>query len=360
MALDAHVTHIYALRDPRDGEIRYVGKSNDPKQRLRFQISRAKHAPSTHLHSWIRGLLAEDLKPDQIILDAVAHNDWKSAEAAWMAEMIRDGCRLVNLAAGGEGPTFGHEQSNAEKQTRSIAMKKRYEDPAEREKTAIAIRKALAMASPEQKQRQSEAGKIGYRASLGLLTPEERSRNSSRTARSQHREKLPDGRSKHAVMLGKTTMSKPGHAAEIGKLGALALQNSDAGRKRISVASRMRWQDPKYRSRLSDSQKDAWSKKSSEELSEKAHKAWVTRREKYGPSGVADPKRAAKNIGLAGRGRVPWNKGRTETRPEVLAKISSAGKGRIPWNKGRKETRLDVLERQSKSHIGKKRGKEGK
>ena len=34
------MTYIYALVDPRDGRVRYVGKSNDPERRLR-KIERA-------------------------------------------------------------------------------------------------------------------------------------------------------------------------------------------------------------------------------------------------------------------------------------------------------------------------------
>jgi len=99
-------------------------------------------------------------------------------------------------------------------------MKKRYEDPTERQKTAKAMRKALS--NPKSKRRQSEAGRIGYQASLGKLSLEERSANASKAGKAGHRIKLPDGRSKHAVRIGTITMSKPGRASAMGKKGGEA------------------------------------------------------------------------------------------------------------------------------------------
>lgn len=284
------VTYIYGLCDPRTGSIRYVGKSNNPKQRLQQQICRAKNHPTTHLDSWIRGLDEVNIEPDQIILDTVSMLDWKAAEAAWMAEMILLGNDLVNLAAGGEGPTFGHEQSDAEKVKRSISMKKRYEDPAERIKTGNATRKALA--NPQAKQRLSDAGKIGYASSLGKLSPEERNRNASRAAKATHKEKYPDGRSKHAVMLGKVSNAeklpdgRSKNAVKGGKKGGQTTRNSTKAKQKIGLASKERWQDPEYRQRLSNSQKSVWAKKSPEELSAKAYKAWETRRKRQNISKV--------------------------------------------------------------------------
>ncbi len=53
------------------------------------------------------------------------------------------------------------------------------------------------------------------------------------------------------------------------------------------------------------------------------------------------------------KGSTPWNKGRKETRTDVLEKLSNSHKGKkgsTPWNKGRKETRTEVLEKMSTSH----------
>lgn len=49
---------------------------------------------------------------------------------------------------------------------------------------------------------------------------------------------------------------------------------------------------------------------------------------------------------------VAWNKGLTgeEYSKHFKDGFSNAMKGKIPWNKGRKETRQDVLQRQSDSH----------
>lgn len=48
------------------------------------------------------------------------------------------------------------------------------------------------------------------------------------------------------------------------------------------------------------------------------------------------------------------NKGKIRTLEQRI-RIGLSGKGRVPWNKGKKEKGKDVLEKQSQSHIGKKR-----
>jgi len=89
-----------------------------------------------------------------------------------------------------------------------------------------------------------------------------------------------------------------------------------------------------------------------EQRKDSAKKAWETRRELYGSGGVRDPEQRSQNVSLAMKGRIPWNKDKKETRPEVLARISAGSKGHIPWNKDQKEIRPEVLARLSKSHKG--------
>jgi len=65
------------------------------------------------------------------------------------------------------------------------------------------------------------------------------------------------------------------------------------------------------------------------------------------------------NDGRFKKGSVSLMKGKHHT-PETLKKISESLKGRSVWNKGRKETRPEVLLKQSESHLGKVSGMKGK
>lgn len=54
--------YIYALRDPTNSYVRYVGKTNNPERRLKAHIQRSK---TSRLHSsnWIRNVLKNGLFP---------------------------------------------------------------------------------------------------------------------------------------------------------------------------------------------------------------------------------------------------------------------------------------------------------
>lgn len=58
------LTYIYVLIDPRDLEVRYVGKTNDPKERYRAHISPHIYMRNNNKKCiWIESLKAQDLKP---------------------------------------------------------------------------------------------------------------------------------------------------------------------------------------------------------------------------------------------------------------------------------------------------------
>ena len=88
--------YIYGLKDPRTGLTRYVGKSVDPKARLKDHL-RARS--NTHCARWIRTLRAIGLKPEIIILEGPC-KDWEEAESRWIRLY---GSQLTNLTSGGDG-----------------------------------------------------------------------------------------------------------------------------------------------------------------------------------------------------------------------------------------------------------------
>lgn len=91
---DATTTFIYALVDPRTREIRYIGKSNDPKTRWQHHVWDSKRE-KCHRSHWIRSLLSQELEPILEIIDEVLDSEWQAAECAYVA-FYRDelGCDL--------------------------------------------------------------------------------------------------------------------------------------------------------------------------------------------------------------------------------------------------------------------------
>lgn len=90
---------IYALIDPRDGTVRYVGKSVDVEQRVKAHLC---ESGSTKKIRWIQSLKRASLTPEIIIL-AEGFGSWEHVEVEWIAHFRRLGHDLTNATEGGEG-----------------------------------------------------------------------------------------------------------------------------------------------------------------------------------------------------------------------------------------------------------------
>lgn len=103
-------TFIYCLIDPRDNQIRYVGKSNNPKERLKNHCNPARYRP-TYKFNWIKKLRQLELKPILKILEEVDIEIWKQKEKYWIDFYKSEGFNLVNYTDGGDGLSFGNQTS---------------------------------------------------------------------------------------------------------------------------------------------------------------------------------------------------------------------------------------------------------
>jgi hypothetical protein len=92
---------IYALRCPHTGEVRYIGKANDPATRLRTHMADKRYR--TPRGQWIRKLIAEGFVPVLEVLEWVPAAEWEAAERRLIAEYRLRGS-LLNLADGGNQP----------------------------------------------------------------------------------------------------------------------------------------------------------------------------------------------------------------------------------------------------------------
>lgn len=103
-------TSIYILRDPRNNEVRYVGKANNPFERYRNHNNQGRDK-NTHKRNWINELRKDKLKPILEIIDTVPVDKWKEYEKFYIKKYIEEGCNLVNYTNGGDGCTFGNQTS---------------------------------------------------------------------------------------------------------------------------------------------------------------------------------------------------------------------------------------------------------
>ena len=94
---------IYGLIDPRDGQLRYVGKSTSGMKRPRSHVS-PTHLSKEHTHkaNWLRQLLSLGLKPDIEVLETCSSpEELSEAERFFIAYFRMVGANLTNLTDGG-------------------------------------------------------------------------------------------------------------------------------------------------------------------------------------------------------------------------------------------------------------------
>lgn len=95
-------TYIYILLDPRTNIVKYVGKTTNPKDRLRCHIKDAKLKRRNNLScNWIKSLLKLNLEPKFEIIDEI-EGEWEWLEQYWIAQFKAWGFTLKNLTGGGD------------------------------------------------------------------------------------------------------------------------------------------------------------------------------------------------------------------------------------------------------------------
>lgn len=93
--------YIYALTDPRNDEVRYVGKSIDPERRyISHLFDKETNAGKV---AWIERLESRGLKPGMKILEEADESNWSERESWWIKHGLDEGWKLLNISMGGEG-----------------------------------------------------------------------------------------------------------------------------------------------------------------------------------------------------------------------------------------------------------------
>jgi hypothetical protein len=114
-------TFIYSLTCPISGEVKYIGKADDVKRRLRQHVYQSKKSDGRK-SVWIRELLSEGLKPIIGVLDEVSYDDWGYWEDYWINQSKIWGFDLLNKMGGGHG--YGkHNEETIEKIRKSQSGK---------------------------------------------------------------------------------------------------------------------------------------------------------------------------------------------------------------------------------------------
>jgi len=103
---------IYALRDPRDNRVRWVGQTEYEKARIAAHMN-PKRADMSARAQWIRSLKAEGLRPIMERLEhrpSIGQGHPGERERHWMTVMLASGEPLLNVTLP------GHKRSEESKQ----------------------------------------------------------------------------------------------------------------------------------------------------------------------------------------------------------------------------------------------------
>lgn len=162
------VTYIYGLFDPITDEVRYIGKSNNPIQRLLSHIKDSEVKTYPHVLAWIRGLMRKGEKPILKILECVSTDEWKVAEKEWIANSKESGCNLTNMVPGGLGGAVTGRKLSVDTRNKMSAKLKGRVSPMKGKCLSNAHKLHIGLANKGHKPRLGMRNSIEHNAKIGL------------------------------------------------------------------------------------------------------------------------------------------------------------------------------------------------
>lgn len=102
---------IYSLSDPRDGRVRYIGRTINPlERRLREHLYVGKRGKikDGRKAAWFAELAAIGMKPVICLLQEASKEDFQAVEKMLIEKYRKTHPDLLNVRAGGDGSLGGH------------------------------------------------------------------------------------------------------------------------------------------------------------------------------------------------------------------------------------------------------------
>lgn len=159
--------YIYGLYDPRNQNLRYIGKTNNVRKRFHGHMHENLN---THKSNWIANLKRNGLNPILKIIEEIQDDGddekWQQREIYWIQKSLDDGHALTNLDSGGNS---GYTKSEETKKKISVSNtgKKRSEEtkrrisvaksnPSDETRLRISVAKTGSKQSQETKDKRAD------------------------------------------------------------------------------------------------------------------------------------------------------------------------------------------------------------
>jgi len=233
---DMSIVFIYGLFDPRNLELRYIGRTKHPTYiRISQHVHEAKKNNTTHKDRWVNQLLLEGLRPSVEILEECTEDNWSEIEQVWIAECKRFGLNLVNGTNGGDGLRVDSLTPEHREKIRIANTGKRYFGRIASDETRL----KMSMA----RRGKSATWMIGYK-------PTEETRNKlskagmGRVPSDEVRQRISEGRKGIPVSeetrekLRQANLGKKASEETRQKMSSTRLNMSDETKKKLSIASK--------------------------------------------------------------------------------------------------------------------------
>jgi hypothetical protein len=111
---------IYILIDPRDNQIRYVGKTKNAHHRFYSHTAPSMFKDKSHKSKWIKKMVEEGFLPILEVIETTDEYNWESREKYWIKYYKDLGYDLTNGTDGGASFKFIEKQIRTEDQKNNI------------------------------------------------------------------------------------------------------------------------------------------------------------------------------------------------------------------------------------------------
>lgn len=235
--MTAKQVHIYVLKDPRDGVVRYVGKTeNTPRKRLSRHLHDSQHCNS-HKDLWVMKLLREGVTPIIESIELCSLENWPERECFWIKKYRDDGFDLTNTSPGGLGGDGDFLRSLWTPELRvKFSEKMKAVTSTKKERSARKVRSRAMWQDPEYR-----AKMILPNGSMAQFTEESFARRSATMKKKLTDPKIQKEYSKRA----KKMWADPNHKKKTKEAMVRSLETPEA-RQRKREASLRNWSNPEY------------------------------------------------------------------------------------------------------------------